>query len=80
MFHETLSENQLLTDLPESIQISRHKGIPCCTSEVSKVALAELISANTVHNTGFLYLRSRYIVVVRVTVTVSVTVTVTFSL
>ena len=64
LFHETLSENQLLTDLPESIQIygstfevnyrSRHKGILCCTSEVSKVALAELISANTVHNTGFL--------------------------
>ena len=64
LFDKTLSESQLSTDLPESIQICgstievtytcRHKGTLCCTSEVNKVALAELISANTVHNTEFL--------------------------
>ena len=64
LFDETLGENQLSSDLPESIKIydstiqvaysSRHEGTLCCTSEVSKVALAELICANTVHNTGFL--------------------------
>ena len=64
LFDETLGENQLSSDLPESIKIydstiqvtysSRHEGTLCCTSEVSKEALAELICANTVHNTGFL--------------------------
>ena len=64
LFDETLGESQLSSDLPESIKIydstiqvaysSRHEGTLCCTSEVSKVAFAELICANTVHNTGFL--------------------------
>ena len=64
LFSETHCESQLSPDLPEFIQIygstiqvtysSRHKGTLCCTSEVSKVALAELIFANTVHSTGFL--------------------------
>ena len=62
-FDETFNESELSTDLPETIQIcgsttevvytSRHEGTLCCTSVVSKVALAELIFANTVHNTGF---------------------------
>ena len=61
---ETLSESQLSKDLPESIQIydsiipmvytSRHEGTLCLSSDVSKVALAELILANSLHNTGFL--------------------------
>ena len=60
MFDEAPSES----GLPESIRIcgstievtytSRHEGKLCLTSGVSKAALAELIFANTVHNTGFL--------------------------
>ena len=60
MFDETLNKS----DLPKSIRIfgsiievsytSRHEGTLCLSSEVSKVALAELVFANTVHNTGFL--------------------------
>ena len=64
LFNKTLNESQLSTDLPESIRIcgsilevsytSRHEGTLCLSSEVSKTAFAELIFANTVHNTGFL--------------------------
>ena len=52
----------LSADLPECIRTcdsavtvtytSRHEGALCLSSEVSKAALAELIFANTVHNTG----------------------------
>ena len=34
--------------------ISRHEGTLCFSSDVSKVALAEIIFANSVHNTGIL--------------------------
>ena len=64
LFDEIPNESQLSTDLPKSIHIcgstievsytSRHEGTLCCSSEVSKVALAELSFANTLHNTGFL--------------------------
>ena len=64
LFDETYDGNQLSPDLPVSIQIcdsiiqvsytSRHEGTLCCTAEISKVALAELIFTNTLHNTGFL--------------------------
>ena len=64
LFDETSNQTHLSTDLPESIRIcdstikvtyaSRHEGELCVSSEVSKAALAELIFANTVHNTEFL--------------------------
>ena len=64
LFDETLSETKLSYDLPGCIQIcdstiqvvytSRHEGTLCFSSDVSKVALAELILANSLHNTGFL--------------------------
>ena len=64
LFDETPNQTHLSTDLPERMRIcdstikvtyaTRHKGALCLSSEVSKAALAELIFANTMHNTGFL--------------------------
>ena len=65
LFDKTFNnESQLPPGLPESIQIygstieiaytSRHEGTLCFSSDVSKVTLAEIIFANSVHNTGVL--------------------------
>ena len=64
LFDEIPNQTHLSTDLPETIRIcnstikvtyaSTHEGALCFSSEVSKAALAELIFANTAHNTGFL--------------------------
>ena len=61
---DLFDESQLPPGLPESIQIygstieiaytSRHEGTLCFSSDVSKVTLAEIIFANSVHNTGVL--------------------------